>query len=58
MQTRMFYTKERHIPVFMVIIPDGDGETLVDFQNPRTKVHETMPLRELIQELNQMAFSR
>ena len=56
MKTQIYYTKEHHIPAFQVIIPDGNGELLIDFLNPRTKVHESIPLSELICELNRMVF--
>jgi hypothetical protein len=56
MKTQIYYTKEHHIPAFQVIIPDKNKELLIDFLNPRTKVHEAIPLSELICDLHRMAF--
>lgn len=57
MSSRMFYTKIYRIPVFRVIIQDSGLEPLVDFYNPRTKVHETMSILEFHAELDRLIFS-
>ena len=58
MLDRMFYTKIHHIPVFKVIIRDEGQEPLMDFMNPRTKVHEQMTVPEFHAELDRFVFCK
>ena len=58
MSIRMFYTKIHRIPAFRVILRDDCGlEPLIDFYNPRTKVHERIPISEFHAELDRLIFS-
>lgn len=58
MSNKTFYTKIHHIPVFRVIIQDGGLVPLVDFYNPRTKVHEAMSIPEFHAELDRLIFGQ
>lgn len=56
MSIRMFYTKIHRIPVFRIIFRDDGFEPLIEFYNPRTKVHEGMTISEFHAELDRFIF--
>ena len=56
MSIRMFYTKIHRIPVFRVIFRDDGLEPLIEFYNPRTKVHEGITISEFHAELDRFIF--
>lgn len=56
MSIRMFYTKIHHIPAFRVIFRDDGLEPLIEFYNPRTKVHEGITISEFHAELDRFIF--
>jgi len=50
MSTEIFYTKEHHIPAFLIVYPDH-GEPYVEFLNKRTGVKDKIPISEFVYEL-------